>query len=172
MQPADWRRPAQNAPYTRAFSLPHSMLHPAVPGADVPIVSSQPAAIISSQAVPTGYFGPPPPPPARHPFADYRQAQSLRPATQPWALDRVSTRRHTSDAAAKPFARPAYGLPSSAAPAVARQAKDMLSASSGQSLPHGKHKLIACEYTVVCFTRSMYLASMLMCYATKRYALL
>ncbi|KAL3160976.1 hypothetical protein ABBQ38_009366 [Trebouxia sp. C0009 RCD-2024] len=104
------------------------MLHPIVPGADVPFASS-PAAVVPSQAGPTGYFVPsqptatvpphavhtryiraPPPPPARHLFANQRPPQKPSgQVTQPSVLDRVSSRRNILTAEAKPFVGSAHG---------------------------------------------------------------
>ena len=155
MQSADLRWPAQRTSLTRDGYLPHSLLHRSVPGADVP-TASQPAAFVPPQAFPTGYFGPPPPPPARHLFGNYRRPQHLiRPATQPQALDRVSNRRNTSDAAANPFVRSARGL-LSAAPAVAvalPEARDMHSASSGHSFPEGKFVCLLCIHSYLFYKK-------------------
>ncbi|KAL3162947.1 hypothetical protein ABBQ32_009381 [Trebouxia sp. C0010 RCD-2024] len=118
------------------------MLHPIVPGTDVPFVSSQPAPSVPPQAVPTGYIRTPPPPPARHLFAKQKRPQ--KPSghvTQPSVLDRVSNRRHILTAEAKPFVGSAHDVPSAAAPAAAREPRDMLSAGSGHSFSQSGQQL-------------------------------
>lgn len=171
-QAGEWRRPAQTTFHTRAVYLPNSMLHPIVPGTDVPFVSSQPAPSVPPQAVPTGYIRTPPPPPARHLFAKQKRPQ--KPSghvTQPSVLDRVSNRRHILTAEAKPFVGSAHDVPSAAAPAAAREPRDMLSAGSGHSFSQSKLDCLLCGlYTAVCLTRSMPLALVLVCYSTERQA--
>lgn len=189
-QAGDWRWPAQTTPYTRAVHLPNGMLHPIVPGADVPFASS-PAAVVPSQAGPTGYFVPsqptatvpphavhtryiraPPPPPARHLFANQRPPQKPSgQVTQPSVLDRVSSRRNILTAEAKPFVGSAHGMPSAAAPATA-STEHIPCLSCSCSTHFHRVSLIACcvAYTQlsVCVSLNTPLASVLVRYLTER----